>query len=601
VIGIFNHFKEMNGDRMFFTKDHKTIDMFDHFAFLESKRRTLLDSTWAGIFRDEILTELPVELLSSTYHDIMGRPTKELYAMLGLMIIQQMEDLSDEEAARQFAFNIQWHYALNITGNSDKACYICPKTIWTMRDQLSQPVLDKSGKPLPKNGYDVVFETVADKLAKVFTVDVTKQRLDSTHIFSNMRHLGRIGLFAATIEKFLVNLKRHHKELFVSLGDEIINRYLPQKGAEVFSLVKPTESAKTLEIVAADLFSITERFTDNKAVVSMATYQLLLRVLKEQCVVIEDVDTKAKKVEVKKNKEVLSDSLQNPSDPDASYDAHKGKGYQVQIMETYSTDAENKDLILITHAKVEQAHESDAHALLPAIAATKERDLAPELILADTLYGGDDNVETAKAQGVEVIAPVMGRSSKKELSISDFTLSDAGEVAACPQGNAPNEIKTVNDKQRAFFDRETCAGCPLNEKCPVKMTKKKSWLEYDEKALRLAKRRAKEKTDEFMNNYRHRAGIEGTNSFAKRRTGLEELRVRGKTAVSFAVTMKLTGINILRASAFKNRQERAKRREAEAKSALKQLICSLADQIRVFKEQLCLNYSNYFRICEYSY
>ena len=180
MVAIFNHFNEMNGDLMFYTKDHKTIDMFDNFAFLESKRRTLLDTTWASFFRDEILPVLPVELLSATYHDFMGRPTKELYAMLGLMIIQQMEDLSDEEAARQFAFNIQWHYALNITGNSDKACYICPKTIWTMRDQLSQPILDKTGKPMPKNGYDVIFETVADKLAKVFEVDVTKQRLDST-------------------------------------------------------------------------------------------------------------------------------------------------------------------------------------------------------------------------------------------------------------------------------------------------------------------------------------------------------------------------------------------------------------------------------------
>jgi len=585
---------------MFYTKDHKTIDMFDNFAFLESKRRSLLDTTWASIFRDEILPVLPVELLSATYHDLMGRPTKELYAMLGLMIIQQTEDLSDEEAARQFAFNIQWHYALNITGNSDKACYICPKTIWTMRDQLSQPVLDKKGKPMPKNGYDVIFETVADKLAKVFEVDVTKQRLDSTHIFSNMRHLGRIGLFAATIEKFLVNLKRHNKELLVSLGDEIINRYLPQKGTSVFSLVKPTEAVKTLEIVASDLFSITERFSNDEAVVSMTSYKLMLRVLKEQCIVTVDTESKAKKVEVKKNKEVPSDSLQNPSDPDASYDAHKGKGYQVQIMETYSTDEENKGLILITHAKVEQAHESDAHALLPAIADTKERNLAPTLLLADTLYGGDDNVETAKAKGVEVIAPVMGRSSKKELNLSDFTLSDEGEIVACPQGNKPDEIKPVDNKQRAFFDRETCAVCPLNEKCPVKMTKKKSWLEYDEKALRLAKRRAYEKTDEFMNIYRHRAGIEGTNSFGKRRTGLEELRVRGKTAVSFAVTMKLTGINILRASAFKNRQERAKRRETEAKAALNQLIYGLVGLIRVVKERLCLIYFNCSKICEIS-
>ncbi len=572
---------------MFYTKDHKTLDMFDPFAFLGPKRLSILDTTWAKTFREDILLDLPVEILSATYDDHMGRPTKELYAMLGVMIIQQTEDLSDEETTRQFAFNIQWHYALNITGDSDKVSYICPKTLWTMRDQLTKPVLDKKGKPLPKNGYDVIFESVADKLAKVFEIDVTKQRLDSTHIFSNMRHLGRIGLFAATIEKFLTNLKRHHKELFLSLGEEIRGRYLPQKGASVFSMVKPSESVKTLEMVANDLFCLTERFTDDKAVVGMSSYQLMLRVLKEQCVVTQDTETNAQKVEVKKNKEVPSDSLQNPSDPDATYDAHKGKGYQVQIMETFSTEEEKEGFCLITHAKVEQAHESDAHALLPALDDTEERNLAPELILADTLYGGDDNVQTAKAHGVEVIAPVMGRSSKKEITLSDFALSDGGEVTACPQGERPQEIRTINDKQRASFNRETCAVCPLSKECPVKITKKQSWLEYDDKAIRLAKRRAYEKTDEFKNIYRHRSGIEGTNSFCKRRTGLEELRVRGKTAVSFAVMMKLTGINILRAAAFKIRHEIAKKAEETPKSANNHLVSGLADRFRVIKEQFC--------------
>jgi hypothetical protein len=365
-------------------------------------------------------------------------------------------------------------------------------------------------------------------------------------------------------------------------------------------LVKPTEATKTLEMVAADLFNITERFTDNKDVVAMTSYQLMLRVLKEQCAVTEDTDSKTKKVEVKKNKDVPSDSLQNPSDPDATYDAHKGKGYQVQIMETYSTDEENKGLILITHAKVEQAHESDAHALLPAIADTSSRNLAPAQILADTLYGGDDNVETAKTQGVEVIAPVMGRSSKKELNLSDFTLSAEGDPIACPQGHQPDEIKPVNDKQRVFFNRSTCGECPLSEQCPVKMTKKKSWLEYDEKAIRLARRRAYEKTEEFKDTYRHRSGIEGTNSFVKRRTGLERLRVRGKTAVSFAVAMKLTGINILRASAFKNRKKPTKRAEESAKLALIRHISCISGYFRVFREQTWLAATNYPEILAYT-
>jgi len=553
---------------MFFTKDHKTIDMFDQYAYLGTKRRNLLDGSWAEVFRKEVLPNLPVNILNTTYHDSIGRPTKELYAMLGVMIIQQMEDMTDEEATRQFAFNLQWHYALNITGESDSSCYICPKSFWTMRNQLSQPLLDnKNGKALPKTGTELIFETIAEQLAKAFDVDVTKQRLDSTHIFSNMRHFGRISLFTTTIRKFLVNLKRQHKDLFTALGTELTDRYLGQKSASVFSLVKPTESAKTLGMVADNLFTLTEGFKDNEAVVSMTSYQLMLRVLKEQCVVAEDAASKSRTVEVKKNKDVQSDSLQNPSDPDATYDAHKGKGYQAQIMETFSDNKDKDELILITHAKLEQAHISDAHALLPAIADCVARNLGPAIILADTLYGGDDNVETAKAQGVEVVAPVMGRCSKKELAISDFTLSEEGEPTACPQGQVPFAIKPANDMQRAFFNREICATCQFNDQCPVKLTKKQSYLEYDDKAIRLAKRRALEKTEEFNDRYRHRSGIEGTNSYIKRRTGLGRLRVRGKTAVRCAVMMKLTGINILRASAFKKRQEKAKRVNEAVKTA----------------------------------
>jgi hypothetical protein len=61
-------------------------------------------------------------------------------------------------------------------------------------------------------------------------------------------------------------------------------------------------------------------------------------------------------------------------------------------------------------------------------------------------------------------------------------------------------------------------------------------------------RRAYEKTDEFRERYRWRAGEEGTNSFGKQKTGLGKLSVRGMKAVRFAVTMKWLGVNIMRAS-----------------------------------------------------
>ena len=58
-------------------------------------------------------------------------------AINGLVILQQMHDLTDDQAVEQFCFNIQWHFALDITNTQDVASYVSHKTLWSMRDKLS--------------------------------------------------------------------------------------------------------------------------------------------------------------------------------------------------------------------------------------------------------------------------------------------------------------------------------------------------------------------------------------------------------------------------------------------------------------------------------
>jgi len=60
--------------------------------------------------------------------------------------------------------------------------------------------------------------------------------------------------------------------------------------------------------------------------------------------------------------------------------------------------------------EVEPAHFSDAHALVPALESTKERGLGPQEVLADSLYGSDENQQKARQLGVELIAPVLGNA-----------------------------------------------------------------------------------------------------------------------------------------------------------------------------------------------
>jgi hypothetical protein len=532
---------------MYNARNNKTADMFDPFPQFGPKRRGLLKNSWAQFFRNEILPVLPAHLLRDHFHASIGRPTKEIFTMLGIMVLQQTFDLPDEEASSQVAFNQQWHYALDIRGNADEATYICPRTIFNMRELLVEQDLAKA-----------IFEPITAHIAKLFELDTSKQRMDSMHFQSNMRHLGRVALFARTIEKFLRNLKRHHKAVFDSLDDDILSRYLAKRGESTFAMVKPSEAGRTLEVMARDLFKLVELFHESGPIRCMNSYQLLVRLLNEQCI-IEPSPEAVQKISVKPNKDVPCNSLQSPVDPDAGYSGHKGKGYQAQIMETYDDSAEQdnnegKQLSLITYIDVEPAHASDANALLPAIEDTQKRALGPTEVLVDSAYGGDDNHQAAAEAGVDIVAPTMGTPKvETKIPLHEFKLNKAGKVLSCPQGHAPESVRLKKQRYLAKFNLAICQQCPRREQCPAKLRDSKCSLGYYEKAGRIAARRAFEQTQEFRDKYRSRAGIEGTNSLIARLTGIKRLRVRGLKAVQFAAIMKAAGINILRATACKSR------------------------------------------------
>ena len=191
--------------------------------------------------------------------------------MLGIALLQQMEDLTDEATIRQFAFNIEWHYALNVTDPSDVNAYVSIHTLRTMREQVGELGLAQS-----------LFENVTEALAKLVDLDPSRQRIDSVHIFSNMAHLGRIRLFVKTIRKFLVNLKRHHAASYSTLG-ELALRY-EEKNDGQFA-VKPSESSRTLQQVGDDCFALVELFKNHDNVLKMDSYKLLVQLFGEQCVV----------------------------------------------------------------------------------------------------------------------------------------------------------------------------------------------------------------------------------------------------------------------------------------------------------------------------
>ncbi|MBU8920973.1 MAG: transposase [Bacteroidales bacterium] len=519
-------------------KDHHTGWLIDPWDHLGPKRRKLLDSSWAGVFRKYLFEKLPIERIARHFDESQGRPTKELYTALGMQILQQLHDLSDPDVTMSLAFSEQWHYALDITDNSDASMYVSERSVRRYRKILIKEGLDK-----------VLFETLTDNLIEAFGVDTSKQRLDSTFIQSNMRIMGLVGIFSSTIRKFLKKLRRSHAKLYARLPESRFKgRYLTKDSENLFSQVKPSEASVTLHELGNDLLYLVEFFRSYTTVCKLSEYRLLERVLDECCIVTgSGADIM---VELKPPNEIPSDSLQNPSDPDAGYDNHKGSGYQAQIMETFQVEKpdDKKTPDLITHVEVEPANVHDSHALLPAIDATTERGCQPEELVCDSLYGSDDNVQKAAVKEVDVISPVQGKHLNGDFTLADFEIDPATHfVLSCPESHKPEHVyRTRKNKLRAKFAKSICSSCPQRDNCPVRPRAKAFYLRYDDKMLRLAQRRVYVQTTEFKDRYRWRAGVEATMSHLKADVGVAQLRVRGLASVRFVVMLKALGLNILR-------------------------------------------------------
>jgi len=334
-----------------------------------------LRNDWPGLFRAQILHLMPAEALGKKFHRTLGCPTKELYGMAGAIFLKEFFNLTIAQTVERYLTDAGWQYALNVN---------------PMEASLGHATVERYTELfVDDNLARKIFDTVTTTLVEALELDVSRQRLDSTHIFSNMAIFGRTKLMGISIKRFLVQLKRHHEPLYLELPAEMRDRYAPSQG-RLFGDFKGGRT-ELRQKVAEDLWFLVRRYAAVEAVSTRTSYKAMQRILNEQCDVAEDrVTLKAKPG---------GNVMQNPSEPDATYDGHKGPGYQVQLSETCHED---NDVQLITGVISEPAHCPDSGAVPPMLEQWEENSLEPETLFADTSYGGDSNVVLAAQKGVDL-------------------------------------------------------------------------------------------------------------------------------------------------------------------------------------------------------
>ena len=226
-------------------RDPRQRELFNEFAGMISKRGWRhIERGWQGVMRHVILKELPARRLGDDLCDDIGRPSAELYSMAGLLLIREMNNWTVPETVEALMFRTDVQYALNMRPGSD----VSQRTIERYIARLY------SDRQLAND----IFCLVANTLIEELELSIKKQRLDSTHVLSDMAVLGRTRMMGIATKRFLAQVRKRHDEKYRLLPKSFRDRY-EQQASQVFANKQCAASPqKSRPQAAVDLRSVVD-------------------------------------------------------------------------------------------------------------------------------------------------------------------------------------------------------------------------------------------------------------------------------------------------------------------------------------------------------
>lgn len=544
---------------MFRLNKQEQINLFDKSLQFSSYEQKLLDEGWPGYFKKNVFPKINEEHFSVLYSDKASRPNNPVNVTVGLLILKELNGMIDAELMQSLIFDIRYQYALCTTGYEKQP--VSKNAFTNFRNSLIAYELS--------TGIDLFKEemlSLSKEINDCCETETTFKRMDSMMISSSCKSLSRIDL----AYKVNVNLIEKVNELDGLLLNEREKEYLEKdfKKSAVYETTKENQEEKLKQLLE-DTKMLYNKYKEEKKINELEEFKLLERLYHDQI----DSETGTPKA----SKDIKPDSLQNPSDPDATYRFKYGNnvGYVGNVVEEIHENGE----IYITDYQVEQNTYSDKKFMEDYI-EKKEED-KEEKILVDAAYYSEELNTQAKEENIELIpTQTMGKKSVENNIISDFKIDEeTHEVLSCPNNEAPisTNYNEETHKFSARFDKSKCENCPLKELCENAgiIKKRISSVSFTEESHNKATLEKKMGEEEYKRISNKRAGIEGTMSVLRRKYNVDKCPSKGKLRLKIKFGGAILSININKAIKY---------RKNATKNNINSLIFSLCSKIfRYFK------------------
>lgn len=360
--------------------DHQ-LDLFSSPEMLLGKRalKTYTDSkAWHNVFFEHVTSKIDEDVFSVLYKEgNMGAPTASVRILVAMSILKEGFGCSDENMFEKVEFDLLVRKALGLVNVND----IPPSldTYYLFNRRLCE-YNEKTGVDLMEK----CFEGVTGTQIKRFNISGKSVRMDSKLIGSNIARYSRYEIILRTFQKTMA-LEANLGALNPALRKRV-EPFLDEKGSHTVYTSDASSLSERIASLGDVVYAVLKRLKEDAC-----GYALLHRVFHEQYKV------ESGHAVLRDKKEVKSDSMQNPNDPDAEF-RNKGdqkvQGYSVNLTET----VEDGKPSLITSVQVEGATAADCHYVEDAVKKTeKVTGATVENLYADGAYQSPHNREFAKS------------------------------------------------------------------------------------------------------------------------------------------------------------------------------------------------------------
>lgn len=512
---------------MFRKNTSQQLNLDDPTINLPKYLRKNLEKSWATPFNKYIFSNINEERFEVLYSNEVSRPNSPINVLVGLLILKENFGLSDEEIIGCLHFDMRFQFALGTTSYEKQPVSI--NTIYNFRRRILE-YEKKTGKDLIKEE----IESLAAHIETEMNLDGKMLRMDSMMISSSCKKLSRIEL----VYTVNLNLIKVLNKINPQLVPEELKCYLEEGHKnETIYRTRDKDAETKLEWLLGHSMILKEVCSNYDAeIIQCEAFQLLNRLLEEQVELNEDGKTVPKA-----GKDLDSEILQNPSDPDATYrEKYSGNvGYVANLVESF-----NEDSGVITHYDLKPNTYSDVkfcEDLIDTLGETSDVN-----VLVDGAYYSYELDEKAKKQGI-MLKPgqLVGKApAQDKLPYSSFEVDEETQkITSCPNKEVPQISYSGKNGYIAKFKDEQCEKCPLRNQCPAKKEKKGYSVRFSSKSYSNSKVRENLQTKEYIKLTNKRAGVEGIPSVIRRKYKVDAMPVRGLLRSKILFSFKIGAYN----------------------------------------------------------